>query len=557
MNAVVEDPHKYTYRSENPLTVVSNRKRTDMINRAQLIHKLPVEVLSWIFILGEGIMRESRASGQRCLGFQDLVTQVCRRWRDIAISIPKLWVYIFVSRPPPHPLAQLYISQSGSYPIVIDIDMRRPYVLPIGRFDHKEQAKRIFETFDYIIGYGGVIGRWRSLIVRSKLAQVLFDVIGFLSRTPTPQLQFLSLTWRSPSCTHQQRAVQYARNQLDKWGSCSLSRNSQRPQLRHVQFNELPGGFLLNRTSSMLSNLTEFVFINKQSHPPVQDISTFLSANPRLESLCLDTTAEVSGYPVPILLAPLQARMPLLRSFSLNAETNQEWCFQVLQIVDAPELEHFKLNIRVPYRSMCYYPAGKLVKYLGLGRLDGVLQCDMPADDTSYGSSIFPNLRHLDVEHVIGHYTGVPLLLQAFPSITQITLSLTCLQALAEHPELIPNASHFVYSGVSTGFVEPMRVVASCRASAGRRVSFLRVNISEPGLLQGILEEKSDKANGKHAISLGQSVDKVEIWRKGSEHVYLPDSDDEALSFEDAWETAELDIQVGWWTEDEDGTDDE
>lgn len=529
-----------------------------MITNKQLVHKLPVEVLSWIFTLGEGTSRESRVSGLRYAGFQDLVTQVCRRWRDIAINTQELWAYIFISRPPPHSLAQLYISRAGSYPLVIDIDMRRSYTLPISRFDHKEQTKRVLQTFGFIIGCRGGVERWGSLIVQSKLAQVLFDIIGFLSKTSTPVLQFLSLTWRSPS-TNQQRALQYARHQLNNWGSCSLSRNSQRPQLHHVQFNELPSGFALNHGSSMLSNLTEFVFVNKQGHPPIQDIGTFLSANPQLESLYLDTTTECSSYAVPMLLTHLQAQMPMLRSFSLNAETNQGWCFQVLQIVDAPGLEHFKLKIRVPYRSLCYYPAGKLVRYLGLGRLDGVLRCDMPPEeDISYGSPIFPKLRHLDVEHVIGHYTGVPLLLQAVPSITQITLSLTCLQALAEHPELIPNASHFVYTGVSVGFFGPMRVVASRRAAAGRRISYLRVNIGEPDLLMGILEEESNETNGNIA-PLRLLVDKIELFRKISRCVYFPDSDDEAPSSGAPSEAGELDIHVAWWTdsEDDESTDEE
>lgn len=259
-----------------------------------------------------------------------------------------------------------------------------------------------------------------------------------------------------------------------------------------------------------------------------QGFSALLSANPRLECLSLDIRSEAHGYPASISLASLQVRLPFLRSFSLGNGVDAKWALQILQVTDAPALEYFKLAISAPYLNEGEVP-GKVFRYLGKGRLNGDLQCKVPPKQpTSNYSSIFPSLRHLNIEDMSGHYSSILPVLEAFPSVTRVTLDRGGLDALYKRPELIPNAAHFTYNARYTGSTtDALRQVALRRVDAGLRIPFLEVIPSARG--KHLLAQIESETERERIPPLRRLVDKIEVREQEPNNVSNPDSDDDQL----------------------------
>ncbi|KAG8732103.1 hypothetical protein FRC11_000731, partial [Ceratobasidium sp. 423] len=412
----------------------------------QATNELPVEVLSRIFVLGEGMQRGPRAIGLPYVGFQDLVVQVCRHWREVAIGTPELWTYIFISRPPPHLHAQLYISRSGTLPLHIDLDMRTPFIKPLHPLHESEQAERALQALDFIEKSGGTRDRWGSLIVLSKALFAVISIYSFFARTPTPALQFMSIKWKARSNIMDDEEDLIHQEIL--FSKASLAHGPERPRLSHVEFSGLPKYFMFDCHSPMISNLTRFTFICSEimSLPSHEELSDVLSANPRLEHLSVDMRAtrhRFGGLEPAAAIASLQVRLPLLRSFSLNTSHLHQWSLHLLQIVDAPGVEY--LNINTDHGFSTSTP-NELYQYLAKGRVNEVLQCHATFDDNVPGSGpIFPQLKHLNVERMTQNIQDISLIFTAFPMVTHVTLGGFGALAFYEHAEYLPNASHFTY----------------------------------------------------------------------------------------------------------------
>ncbi|KAJ1301559.1 hypothetical protein OPQ81_008807 [Rhizoctonia solani] len=237
------------------------------------------------------MQRGPRAIGLAYVGFQDLVVQVCHHWREIAINTPELWTYIYISRPPPHPNAELYISRSGNLPLHIDLDMRTPFIKPIHPFHENEQAERALEALDFIEKSGGKRHRWGSLIVLSKALFAIISIYSFFTKTPTPALQFVSM---------KRKAHHDIMDEQEEFGTqefglsqLTLAHGPERPQLRHIELRGLPKHFMFDSHSPIVSNLTTFTFVCPPtvSLPSHEEFSAVLSASPRLENLSIDLRA--------------------------------------------------------------------------------------------------------------------------------------------------------------------------------------------------------------------------------------------------------------------------
>ncbi|KAL5639175.1 hypothetical protein ACGC1H_006630 [Rhizoctonia solani] len=413
----------------------------------QSINELPVEVLSRVFILGENMQRGPRAIGLPYMGFQDLVVQVCHLWREVAISTPDLWTYIFISHPPPHLHAALYISRSGAFPLHIDLDMRTPFMRPIDPSRGKEQAERALEALEFIEKAGGTRDRWGSLIIFSKALLAIISIYSFFTRTPTPALRFVSIKWRAHDGTCDDQARLGAQKfRLDQM---TLAHGPERPQLCHVEINGLPRFFTINQRSALVSNLTRFtiIFSATTSLPFHRGFSAIFSASPRLEHFSVDMRATLYS-PVEIELGPatissLQVHLPLLRSFSPDTGHLYQWSLDLLRIMDAPGVEDFDINIE---RGFSDLTLTELHQYLAKGRINGVLQCYVPPNDNILGSgAIFPLLEHLNVKRMYRGVNNVSRIFAAFPMVTKVTFGGIGVLTLYEHPKYLPNAFHFTY----------------------------------------------------------------------------------------------------------------
>ncbi|KAF8604086.1 hypothetical protein BDV93DRAFT_606425 [Ceratobasidium sp. AG-I] len=523
---------------------------TTPVNSAHWTNRLPPELLSRAFVLGEGMQRGPRVSSWPYVGLQDLVVQVCQHWREVAIHTPVLWSHIFISQPPPHRHAVLYLARSGpSCPLDIDIEMKTPYIDGISRFGGSLQANRALETLQSIVAHGGQVARWRSLTVVAKMPQVIFKTISFINSEPTLALRFLSLTWKAiiDVAEHQEVDVlEVAPEVFDD--NYALDFGRRRPQLQNVELNGIPKDYVFERASPLVSNLTSLKLATSFFLPSIRATSALFSASPRLESLYIDTTYADSDL-FELAVAPLQVSLPLLRSFSLHAATYYNWSLCLLQIVNAPAVQHFELYAGVAFLNQLgdFKP---LLRFLGAGRISGSLQCDQIPADQPYCGPIFPSLHHLELKLDFDlaldsiRQVTVQNLLQAYPMITQVTLSYPAMLAFSRAPTLLPNISHFKYYGPRiASFPATMQNIATVREEAGMRIPVLDIVFTGKSVLNWFDDDEGGELN--YLTPLGGLVGKLDIQ---DEHPDVSDSDDDLVYSDEMIDSGDdMDAaSVGW-----------
>ncbi|KAG8727146.1 hypothetical protein FRC12_022772, partial [Ceratobasidium sp. 428] len=68
---------------------VESRADAERYNSIQWINRLPVELLSRIFIAGDELdQTDDNSEDEDDIEFQEVVVQVCRHWRTVALGIP-------------------------------------------------------------------------------------------------------------------------------------------------------------------------------------------------------------------------------------------------------------------------------------------------------------------------------------------------------------------------------------------------------------------------------------------------------------------------------------
>ena len=116
-----------------------------------------------------------------------------------------------------------------------------------------EAVPLVRQIFGHIISHGGSISRWRSLAVRAKIPDVLFEVIAFINSSPMLALQIVSLNWRIQDYNDDQQSDIHSTKRVTKsirQDLPSLTSGPQYPQLSRV---ELVG--LTTTTSSIAIRL--------------------------------------------------------------------------------------------------------------------------------------------------------------------------------------------------------------------------------------------------------------------------------------------------------------
>ncbi|KDQ08325.1 hypothetical protein BOTBODRAFT_191826 [Botryobasidium botryosum FD-172 SS1] len=66
------------------------------------------------------------ATQGKALPFNLLVSQVCHRWREVALNTGQLWTRIALSEPPPHERMKLWLVRSGNHPLDFFFDTHPP-----------------------------------------------------------------------------------------------------------------------------------------------------------------------------------------------------------------------------------------------------------------------------------------------------------------------------------------------------------------------------------------------------------------------------------------------
>ncbi|KAG8930731.1 hypothetical protein FRC02_003743 [Tulasnella sp. 418] len=207
---------------------VANLKR--MRNALALhIHNLPNELLSFILeLVAHSIPSEiycSKTKATICGRFPFKLMAVCSRWREVAISTPRVWSYLCSKLTPKE--AQLYIDRSGDSPLDIKY--------------HKGQNQR------FITQLVPHIHRFRTLQASSDSFMELAR--EELEKAHAPLLESFSVSGSSSSAGHAIRGVKFSilatshLRKLEIADSCSLSIHWESiypcSQLTHLTIHDL------------------------------------------------------------------------------------------------------------------------------------------------------------------------------------------------------------------------------------------------------------------------------------------------------------------------------
>lgn len=402
-------------------------------NSETIINKLPPELLSRIFLIGEaGRSIRQKVRKASYIGFQDLVTQVCSHWRNVAIGNPTLWTYIHITRTAPHRLAYLYLSRAGSTALFdIDIEMRSRYWNSIStRSDWAHDVYRQIGYIPYMLhslnAYGARIDRWKSLSVCVNEPGTLPKFVKFLDTLAAPALRFLSFKWNidQHSLGEEQEVNASAFCVLlDARDPHRLSETSV-PNLRCVELTSVPWRFLFSQDLLIFHGLTSLSLTAAYIRYTISGLHRLLSSSPQLESLHIssgfvDRDSATEEFTE-------RAHLPLLCSLSVHTRILAHWALHVLKMVDAPGLQSLTISA-VDEGDM---HAG-IAEYIATGN----------TLDNLPNLSIYPTLRELDIYDFACPNKELLRMLVALPSVTHLSLCGNQAEVLGESPWPLPKLS--------------------------------------------------------------------------------------------------------------------
>ncbi|KAG8788131.1 hypothetical protein FRC12_014904 [Ceratobasidium sp. 428] len=453
-------------------------------------NKLPAELLLRIFVVGDEEQRARRKELSPYRGFQDLVTQVCTHWRNVAIENSSLWTYIYISQPPPHNSAALYLIRCGQSTL-LDIDLRMT-----GRFFDKQpdsdnwdlKISRANETIKFLAQHGAFISRWKSLIVSSRVSPALYSTLEHIYPESAPALQFLSVEWRPrrdhASALHDEsRSIDY----LPAFEHICPGSDQPFSQLRHAEFIAAPSSFLFRRPLPILVGLTRLKILCGFNLFPQEKLYALLSANPQLESLDISMNSLNSNDDFEP--ADYRVSLPHLRSLIITWNWSLSWALEVIQIVDDCTIERLALSGNIYRPEEASLLAEQIINH-ATGK-DGTGTSPTSIHDPSLPCRrAYFALQHLDVSGLCffgDDCTGAFIdLFSALPEITHLTAPADIVTALANQPSLLPRLEWIKLSGEPP---EGFGRILYHRAQGGCPVKVLEIHEQTLELIQDTLPE--------------------------------------------------------------------
>ncbi|KAJ8455133.1 hypothetical protein ONZ45_g19041 [Pleurotus djamor] len=284
-------------------------------NQHSTVSRLPTEILASIFkvvALSEGFSRGSLKKTNLRHG-RLVITHVCKRWRDIAITNPQIWCIVYTSMR--RELAQLFVERSRSLSLYIATDLNTSR--------HSE------DTIKYLLTHS-------TRIWRLEMWNCPPEAVEGLTQLKAPMLKQVSLT------------VDDDRHQASKM--TFLSADPDVPPLRYLSLRNV----LFDLDSPFLSQLRTlklyytYLVLPEEYH---QKLLPFLSRLQRLRHLELDGAI----VPSPTHLEDPVVEMPSLFTLQLRP-ANLRPTLRVLDHLSLPSLRFFNLTINVVTNSEILLP---------------------------------------------------------------------------------------------------------------------------------------------------------------------------------------------------------
>lgn len=525
-------------------------KREEENNRIW-INKLPNEILSRIFIIGEEMDQadDNEANDEDSndeegpdIEFQELVTQVCRRWRTVAVNTPMLWTYITLSKPTPHRRARaaLFLERSGStIPLEVEIDITESSFNPDNEeFDSELQARLVCEALEFIVSHGGRPSRWARLAVWFDTSSAMFAVIDFIASAALDNLRKLSLvnTFVDPLLAEDLATEALRKRDLGE----SVMFKTPPPIFHELELVGIPSNFFFaHEGRPLVSNLTHLDLGSLVSLPPLTGLRDLFLNSPQLESLCLDMgmieTTDFQSEPP----ASIRVNLSRLRRLSLQEPISVTWGLSVLQMIDAPRLEGLSLNL-----NQSQVAADPIPLYVAYGRTNGHLVDEVPHEQEDKRGPIYPALKQL----ALGPFSGSLLSLQALLTSSK---TITRLDWELEYNSLI-SIKILVDPALSTESPCPRLEHLRVYGVSGEELLYV-VN----GRKRLKIPLKTVEVNSRDWDHIGEST-KVLLRKelpKFGQYIDDNESDSDSESDDDEWSDVETNTSASDGADDDDSTD--
>ncbi|KAG8788129.1 hypothetical protein FRC12_014902 [Ceratobasidium sp. 428] len=440
-------------------------------NSKRCVNKLPHELLLRIFRAG-GEMQRRRGAREPCRGLQDLATQVCTQWRDVAINSPVLWTYIYISRPPPHHSAALYLDRCGPTNLLdLDLEIMNDFFHEDIQSDNRARMSETKKIIAFLVQHGAGTRRWKSLKISSEVLPVLLEMLKYVHPRLNPTLQYLSIEWSlgTDIATAMESEIGVF-TFLSVFDRVYPHTNEPFPRLRHVDMITVPSALTFRRPLPMLVDLTHLGLhpaFKLCSHSQLYDL---LSDNPRLESL------DIAGGILDENVEPndLQIVLPSLRSLSVALGACPAWTLGVIMMIDGPAIERLKLSLYGYRTSQMIQVIEQIVSHI-TSKYHTNTQPVATHEQTASRQQIYPALRLLDISGLCpanDQTKSFGELFLALPGITLLVARASIVAILGDQRRLLPHLEHVRLVGEAPK--ELCRVLYS-RAKAGHPVKVLEV----------------------------------------------------------------------------------
>lgn len=348
--------------------------------------------------------------------------------------------------------------------------MRSDYLDDLDDNTSEEQVSSVQKTFDFLVSHGATTDRWSALIFCAKVPDVLFGAVRLLSVKSAPALQFLSLWWKAQMDPRHYEAEEREYISLPDLSDQERSAfGSQMPRLCNLDLNTLPVLYQVKRVLPLVTGLTHLKLNASLNLYPLPGLHALLLSNPQLQSLSLR-----NGFCAHDEFEPTTLRVPLLalRSFSLTFGLSYRWASAIIQMVDAPAIQHLHLS-SVFFHSEAIASLVRCVTKGASGdRLTETSQAPRNRQSTTH-ESIYPALRHLELEGGVSTHTDtISTLFSVFSMVTHVSMPPHALPFLGNAPWVFPNLEC-----IKTAAPAVLCKVLHRRAAAGlsvRRVELVR-----------------------------------------------------------------------------------